>query len=119
MPNKFLLRVLFNGVGLWLVTEYLVQGISITSTQSLAIAALVLGIVNAIVRPIVIILSLPLNILTLGLLTLVINGLMLNLTAALVPGFYIAGFWTAVWGAIVLTVISYVLTALLVDRERY
>lgn len=118
MPNRFLLRIVFNGVGLWLVAEYLVPGIRFTSTESLAIAALVLGVVNAIVRPVVIILSLPLNILTLGLLTFGINGLMLSLTAALVPGFYIATFWTAVWGAVLLTIISYVLTALLVDRDR-
>jgi putative membrane protein len=117
MPSKFLWRVVFNAVGLWVVTEYLVAGISFASTEALLIAALVLGVVNAIVRPIVLILSLPLNILTLGLLTFVINGLMLSITAALVPGFYIATFWTAVWGAILLTVISYVLNALLVERD--
>jgi putative membrane protein len=117
MPSKFLWRVVFNAVGLWVVTEYLVPGISVASTEALLIAALVLGVVNAIVRPIVLILSLPLNILTLGLLTFVINGLMLSITAALVPGFYITTFWTAVWGAILLTVISYVLNALLVERD--
>jgi putative membrane protein len=117
MPSKFLWRVVFNAVGLWVVTEYLVAGISFASTEALLIAALVLGVVNAIVRPIVLILSLPLNILTLGLLTFVINGLMLSITAALVPGFYITTFWTAVWGAILLTVISYVLNALLVERD--
>ena len=117
MRSRFLLRVVFNGVGLWLVAEHLVSGISFTSTESLAIAALVLGVVNAIVRPVILILSLPLNILTLGLLTFIINGLMLSITAGLVPGFYIATFWTAVWGAFLLTIISYVLTALLVDRD--
>ncbi|MBS3986114.1 MAG: phage holin family protein [Selenomonadales bacterium] len=117
MPSKFLWRVVFNAVGLWVMTEYLVPGISVASTEALLIAALVLGVVNAIVRPIVLILSLPLNILTLGLLTFVINGLMLSITAALVPGFYITTFWTAVWGAILLTVISYVLNALLVERD--
>jgi len=117
MPSRFLWRVVFNAVGLWVVTEYLVPGISVASTEALLIAALVLGVVNAIVRPIVLILSLPLNILTLGLLTFVINGLMLSITAALVPGFYITTFWTAVWGAILLTVISYVLNALLVERD--
>lgn len=117
MPSKFLWRVVFNAVGLWVVTEFLVPGISVASTEALLIAALVLGVVNAIVRPIVLILSLPLNILTLGLLTFVINGLMLSITAALVPGFYITTFWTAVWGAILLTVISYVLNALLVERD--
>ena len=117
MPSKFLWRVVFNAVGLWVMTEYLVPGISVASTEALLIAALVLGVVNAIVRPLVLILSLPLNILTLGLLTFVINGLMLSITAALVPGFYITTFWTAVWGAILLTVISYVLNALLVERD--
>ena len=81
------------------------------------IAALVLGIVNAILRPVIIILSLPVNILSLGLLTLVINGLMLRITARLVAGFSVDNFWTAVWGAILLSIISYVLNSLVKDRD--
>ncbi len=119
MRNRFLWRLIFNALGLWLLAEYLVRGVSFDSIQSLLVSALVLGVVNAIIRPIVILLSLPLNILTLGSLTLLINGLMLNLTAAIVPGFSIATFWTSVWAAILLTIISYILTALLVDNDRY
>jgi len=117
MLSGFLWRVIFNAVGLWVVTEYLVPGIHVASTEALLIAALVLGVVNAIIRPIVIILSLPLNILTLGLLTLIINGLMLSITAGLVPGFGIASFWTATWGAILLSIISYGLTSLIKNRD--
>lgn len=117
MRKSFLWRVVLNAVGLWLVAEYLVVGIHVDSTPALLVAALVLGVVNAILRPIVIVLSLPFNILSLGLLTLIINGLMLRLTAGLVTGFRVDTFWTAVWGAILLSVISYVLTSLIKDRD--
>jgi len=117
MKSTFAWRVVLNAVGLYLVAEYLVQGITFDNTTSLLIAALVLGVVNAILRPIIIVLSLPINILTLGLLTLVINGFMLRITASLVPGFSVDTFWTAVWGAILLSVISYVLNSLIKDRR--
>lgn len=117
MRKSFLWRVVLNAVGLWLVAKYLVVGIEVQTTEALLIAALVLGLVNAVLRPIIIILSLPFNILSLGLLTLIINGLMLHITASLVPGFSIDTFWTAVWGSILLSVISYVLTSLIKDRD--
>jgi len=118
MRRGFAWRVILNAVGLYVVAEFLVAGINIQGTPALLIAALVLGIVNAILRPVIIILSLPINILTLGLLTFVINGLMLRLTARLVSGFTVDSFWTAVWGAILLSVISYVLNSLITDRKH-
>ena len=117
MRNSFLMRVVLNAIGLYVVAEYLVAGITVQGTSALLIAALVLGIVNAILRPVIIILSLPINILTLGLLTFVINGLMLLITARLVTGFSVDSFTTAVWGAILLGIISYVLNSLVRDRD--
>lgn len=117
MRNSFLWRVAFNAIGLYVVAEYLVAGITVQGTSALLIAALVLGVVNAILRPIIIVLSLPINILTLGLLTFLINGLMLSVTAKLVAGFSVDSFMTAVWGAILLSIISYVLNSLVKERK--
>jgi len=110
--KSFLWKVALNALGLWIVAELLVAGIRVDNVPTLLVAALVLGLINATLRPILVLLSLPLNFLTLGLLTLVINGAMLALAAAIVPGFYIATFWTAVWGSILLSIISYVLDSL-------
>jgi len=119
MRKPFFWKVALNAVGLYVIAEYLVKGISFSGTPALLIAALVLGLVNAIIRPIIIILSLPINLITLGLLTLVINGLMLRITAGLVSGMRIDSFATAIWGAILLSVISYVLSSLVRDKRDY
>jgi len=107
--KSFFWKVALNALGLWIVAELLVAGIRVDNVPTLLLAALVLGLINATLRPILVILSLPLNLLTLGLLTLVINGAMLALAAAIVPGFHIDTFWTAVWGSILLSIISFVL----------
>lgn len=107
-----IVRWLVNALALYL-TAMLLPGITLTGLGATLIAALVLGIVNAIIRPILIILTIPLNFLTLGLLTFVINALMLLLTSAVVPGFEIRGFWSALIGAVVLSVISFVLSHLI------
>ncbi|MBT9152478.1 MAG: hypothetical protein DDT35_00698 [Firmicutes bacterium] len=117
MRKPFLLKVALNALGLWIVAEFLVAGIWVENMVVLLLAALVLGLVNATLRPIVVILSLPLNVLTLGLLTLVINGAMLSLVALVVPGFFIASFWTAVWGSILLSLISFLLDTFLRERS--
>jgi putative membrane protein len=80
------------------------------STQALIAAAIVLALVNTYVRPLVILLTLPLNVLTLGLFTLVINGLMLELVSWLIPAFHVVGFWTAVGGALVISLVSFLLS---------
>ena len=82
-------------------------GVTVSSWSALAVAALVLGVVNAIVRPILVILTLPITVLTLGLFYLVVNGLAFALAAALVPGFQIAGWGAAILGALVTSVVSW------------
>jgi putative membrane protein len=102
---------------LWLTSE-LVGGISVDSTLTLFVAALVLGILNAVIRPVLLILTLPINLVTLGLFTLIINGAMLKLAAALVSGFRVEGFWAAVGGALLLSVFSFLLNLFVSDRGR-
>jgi putative membrane protein len=82
------------------------------------IAALLLGLVNALIRPILIFLTLPATVLTLGLFIFVINGLLFWLVGSFVQGFHVGGFWSAVFGAIVYSIISWLLSALLLPRSR-
>jgi putative membrane protein len=96
----FLLRLLITALGLW-VADRLLPGIVITGTGSLIVSALLLGLVNAVIRPVILILTLPLTVLTLGLFVLVVNGISLGIAAWLVPGFHIAGLWSATLGAII------------------
>ena len=107
----FILRVLIAALGLWLATEW-VSGITVSTPTTLILAALLLGVVNAIVRPIVVLLTLPATLLTLGLFLLVVNAAMLGLVAAFLPGFAIAGFWSAFWAAIVVSLVSWLGSAL-------
>jgi putative membrane protein len=109
MPDMtgFVLRALIAALGLWLATEW-VDGIRVASATTLVLAALLLGIVNAIVRPVAIILTLPLTLVTLGLFLLVVNAAMLGLVAAFLPGMEIAGFWPAFWAAIIVSVVSFI-----------
>jgi putative membrane protein len=97
---------------LW-ITSHVFKGITYTSAGALWVAALLLGLVNAVVRPILIILTLPLTLITLGLFLLVINALMLMLVSALVKGFEVKGFWTALWASLFMVVLSILLNALL------
>lgn len=101
-----LIRWLINTAGLFVVT-YLIEGVEAESMVVLAIAALVLGLLNAIVRPILFWLTLPLTIVTLGLFLLVLNGFMFSLTAWLVPGFHVESFLDAILGALILSVIAF------------
>lgn len=89
------------------IAAYIVPGVSITVAGTL-IAAVVLGALNLFIRPILLVLTLPINILTLGLFSLVINALLVMLASYLVPGFFIAGFWTALLFALVLAIINWV-----------
>ena len=86
-------------------------GVRYDSTGALIAAALLLGILNAFVRPLLLILSAPLILLTLGLFILVVNGFMLFLVPSFVPGFHVDGFWSAFWAAIVIGIISWTLSA--------
>lgn len=97
---------------LW-VASHVFKGIRYTSPSALWIAALLLGFANAVVRPILVVLTLPLTILTLGLFLLVINALMLLLVSAVVKGFDVKGFWTAFFAAIFIAILSFLIDAAL------
>ncbi len=106
MFGRFLLRWLFNGIAIY-VTTRIIPGLGVPDTTAIIIAALVLGLVNASIRWVLLLLTLPLNIVTLGLFTLVINALMLYIVAAIVPtSLQIASFWAAFWGALLIAIIS-------------
>jgi putative membrane protein len=105
MIKGIFIRWVLNALALWVVAQ-LIQGLSFSSIPALLGTAAVLGLVNAVIRPIFLLITLPLNILTLGLFTFVINAGMLLLVAALVPGFTIAGFGTALIAAILLAIIG-------------
>jgi len=104
----FLLRWSINLLAL-ITAAVLIKGIRIQSIEMGILAAGFLSIVNAVIRPVVLVLTLPINLLTLGLFTLVINAAMLKLVATVVPGLVIEGFWAAFWGAFVISVVSWLL----------
>ena len=112
-----LLRWLLNTIALFVVVQ-IVPGFHADSWVTLAVAALILGLLNAVIRPILFLLTLPLTIVTLGLFLIVLNGAMLELTAWLVPGLRIESFVWACVGAIVLGLISLITHRIGRDRER-
>ncbi len=107
----FFFRAAIASLGLWLASE-LVDGLSFNSGATLILAAVLLGVVNGLVRPLVVLLTLPITILTLGLFLLVVNGIMLAMVAGILPGFSIAGFWDAFQGAIIVSVVSWIGSAI-------
>lgn len=110
--KNFLIKLFVNLAAL-LIVIYVLGGVSVDSWRSVIIAALVLGLLNAFLRPAIILLTLPLNVLTLGSFTLVINGLMFYLTSKFVKGFNVINFWNAFWAALLFSVISFLLNVLL------
>ncbi|RJQ46206.1 MAG: phage holin family protein [Gammaproteobacteria bacterium] len=113
----FILRLLIVALGLWLASE-LVPGIQVTGVGTLLGAALLLGVVNAVVRPVLIILTLPAAIFTLGLFLLVINAAMLGLVAWAFDNFTITGFWAALFGAIVVSITGWLASYFIGPRGR-
>ena len=109
---KILLVWLVNAVAL-IAVAYLLPGISVASFVTALIAALVLGLVNAVIRPVLVLLTLPATLLTLGLFIFVINGLLFWFVGSFIDGFVVQGFWWGVVGAIVYSIISWALSALL------
>jgi len=97
---------------------WLLDGIRVNGIFPALLAAALLGILNAVFRPILILLTLPVNILTLGLFTFVINALMLMIVSAVIPGFDIQGFWTAVVGALIISVVSGILNLFIGDKGK-
>ncbi len=110
----FLLHWGVTSLSLW-VASYVFSGIRFADTPSLIISALLLGFANAIVKPLLVILTLPLTLVTLGFFLLVINALMLLLVSSLVRGFTISGFWTAFFASIFIAILSFLIGVFVVD----
>ncbi|MGD0399588.1 MAG: phage holin family protein [Syntrophobacteraceae bacterium] len=113
--NGVLIRWLVLTISI-ILTSYLVDGIYVESFFSALFAALVLGILNALFRPVLLVITLPINILTLGLFTFVINALLLKMVSGVVPGFYVYGFWSAVFGSLIISLVSWLLSSFVSDR---
>lgn len=112
---RFIVQGLVSALGLWLSAQ-IVPGVSFSSTGSLFAAVIVLALVNAFVRPLMVILTFPLTVVTLGLFLLVVNAAMIGLTAWLLGGFVVDGFWPGVGAAIVTGLISWVAGSLIRDK---
>jgi putative membrane protein len=112
MVKGLLLKWLVNAMALFVVVN-VVAGISVERWQTLLVGALALGLLNAFFRPILLLLTLPINVLTLGLFTLIINGLIFYLAAWMIKGFYVAGFWSAFVAALVFSIVSFLLNLLI------
>ena len=108
--QPFLLHWAITALSLW-VASHVFQGIKFAGTGSLLVSAVLLGFANAIVKPFLVVLTLPLTFITFGLYLLVINALMILLVARLVKGFKVAGFWTALWASLFISVFSFVIGA--------
>lgn len=100
------------------VASYLMDGIEVAGFFSALGAAAILGVLNAFFRPILIILTLPINLLTLGLFTFVINALLLMMASGVISGFHVHGFWTAVFGSLVISLVSWILSSFVNSRGR-
>ncbi len=99
-----------------MVTSYLIDGISVDGISSAFLAAAVLGILNVFLRPIALILTLPVNILSLGLFTFVINAFMLIITSRLIPGFNVNGFWAAIFGSLLISIVSWAINIFAAEK---
>jgi len=104
--NGFLIRLAIGMLGLW-IAQAIVPGVTITGLGTLVLAAFLLGVVNAIVRPLLVLLTFPITLVTLGLFLLVVNAAMLALVAAALDAFTISGFWSALFGACVVSIVSW------------
>ena len=116
--NGFLLRLAISAFALW-VASRLVPGVNIDGGWTLAFAALWLGVVNALVRPLALLITLPLTLLTLGLFILVVNAAMFGLVAAMLDGFHLSGFGAALFGALVVSITSWLASSFIGPKGRY
>jgi putative membrane protein len=112
----FLIKVLFTAVAVYLAA-YLLPGVTITDIRTTIIVALVLALLNTFIKPILIILTIPITLITLGLFLLIINALMVKWAASLVNGFTVDGWWSALLVSLIVTVVSYILSAIIGDRN--
>jgi len=106
--REWLIRWLLMAISVWM-SVLLVSGVSYEDWTSLLVAALILGILNALVKPILVLVAMPLVVLTLGFMLLFINAFLLLLTAKLVPGFHVNGFGSAMWASLVISIVSMIL----------
>ena len=113
----FVIRVLINGAAILLAAS-VVPGVAVRSVTSAFIAGLVLAIINAIVRPILVFLTFPITLVTLGLFIFVLNAFCFWLASVFVPGLTVDGFWAALLGALIVSVVSWILNAFLSDSGR-
>ncbi len=114
---SFILRWVINALIVMLVA-YVIPGVSVSSFWSALFAAVVIGVVNALIRPLILILTLPVNILTLGLFTLVVNALMFWLASAFVPGFNVDGFGPAFWGALLFWAVALITNSVVKESKE-
>ncbi len=114
MPG-FLIRWLTTTVAI-VATAYLLDGIQVSGFYSAVFAAAALGILNAVFRPIALLLTLPINIISLGLFTFIINALMLKMASGIIPGFDVYGFWTAIFGSLLISLISWLLNSFISEQ---
>lgn len=120
--NQMLGRLLIKWLcltGAVLFASYVLDGIYVKDFFSALFAAAMLGILNMFFRPLLFILTLPINVMSLGLFTFVINALMLKMASGLISGFTVTGFWTAVFGALLISIVNWVLTALIQENRMY
>ncbi len=111
---KLIIRLILSALSL-LTAPYLISGVEVGSFYTALIAAVILGLINAVIRPLIIILTLPINILTLGLFTFVINSLLVLFVASFVQGFTVGGFWPALWLSLWLWLVSWITNMFLKD----
>jgi putative membrane protein len=114
---RLLLLWLINA-GTLLLVPYLLPSVSVDSFYTALVTAVVLGLVNAVIRPIFVLLTLPISVVTLGLFILVINALMFWFVASFIEGFRVEGFWSAFWGALAYSILSTLFSALVMPRGR-
>jgi putative membrane protein len=114
---RLIVHWLINAAALFAL-PYILSSIQVKDFVTALVVALVLGLVNAFIRPILILLTLPVTILTLGFFILVINALLFWAVASFLEGFHVAGFWSAFWGAIVYALVSWAVAALLLPRTQ-
>lgn len=115
--KSFFLRWLITAFSV-LVAAQLLDGITYSGWGALLLAALVLGLLNALIRPVLLFLSLPFIFVTMGLFILIVNAAMLKLTSGLTPGFHVTGFWTTVFGALIISAVSWALSAVFRDENK-
>lgn len=109
----------------WLITTaavfaaaYMIENIEVSGFLSALVAAAAIGLLNLFFRPVLLVLTLPINVMSLGLFTFIINALMLKIASVLTPGFLVVGFWSTVFGSIIISLVSWILNSLLADIQR-